>query len=225
LAHLLKVIDKQVGLKDTLIILTADHGVANSPSYLKTHRIAEIKPINIRKSEEQIRNLLKIRYKLPEEALMSITPPFVYLDHHIINEHQLNISDVSQYVAQNLIHHKGVFKAYALPVSGIERDWLSAKVDKMSYPYRAGDIYIVQPPYQSNGSKNDNRVMHGSPWQYDSYVPLLFVNPGFKAQLISRPVNTTDIAPTLTSLLLIKSPSAAVGQPLNEVLKAFNYKK
>jgi predicted AlkP superfamily pyrophosphatase or phosphodiesterase len=222
LSHLLEVIDKKIGLKNTLIILTADHGVDDSPSYLKTHHIAEIKPMNIELSEHQIRNVLKTRYQLPEEVLMSITPPYVYLDHQIINEHQLNLTEISHDVAQTLNQQSGVFKAYTLPVSGIEKDWLSAKVNRMYYPFRSGDVYIVQPPYQSNGSKNDNRVTHGSPWQYDRYVPLLFVHPNFKPQIISRPVETTDIAPTLSALLMIKSPSASVGQPLSEVLSAFN---
>ena len=126
----------------------------------------------------------------------------------------LNLTDVSQYLANSLCHRPGIFKAYALPVDNIEKDWLSAKVDSMAYPYRAGDIYFVQPPYQSYGEKNDDRVAHGSPWRYDSYVPLLFFYPSFNAQLISRPVNTTDIAPTLAAILMIKSPSAAVGRPL-----------
>lgn len=222
LTHLLSVIDKQAGLDNTLIILTADHGVSDTPSYLKAHHIAEIKPINIPQAEKNIRARLMDRYQLPEQTLMSITPPYVYLDHQILNEHKLDISNVSRFVANTLNHQPGVFKAFVLPITNTEKDWLSAKVDRMAYPYRSGDVYIVQPPYQSNGAKNENRVAHGSPWQYDSYVPLLFANPGFKPKLVTRPVYTTDIAATLSALLLIKSPSASVGQPLSEVLSAFN---
>ncbi|BCA96196.1 alkaline phosphatase family protein [Legionella antarctica] len=224
LGHLLAVIDKQVGLKNTLVILTADHGINDSPAYLKMHHIHEVKPIDIKSIEQQIRAQLKTRYTLPPEVLLSITPPYIYLDHQIINDHHLNLTNVSQYLSEIVTQQPGVFKAYPLPVTTTEKDWLSAKVNKMAYPYRAGDIYIVQPPYQSNGSKNDNRVTHGSPWQYDSYVPLLFVHPSFNARMISRPVKTTDIAPTLAAVLMIKQPSGTVGQPLSEVLSAFNGK-
>ena len=93
----------------------------------------------------------------------------------------------------------------------------------MAYPYRAGDIYLVPPPYQSKGANSEDRITHGSPWQYDSYVPLLFVNAGFKAQTVVRPVFTTDIAPTLASVLMIKSPSASVGEPLAEVISAVGH--
>ncbi|KTD64997.1 alkaline phosphatase family protein [Legionella shakespearei] len=221
LAHLFSVIDKQVGLENTLIILTADHGVSDTPSYLKAHHIAEIKPVNSAQAERTIRVYLREKYQLPEQTLMSITPPYVYLDHQIINEHKLNLTEVSNSVANALNHQPGVFKAFVLPMANTEKDWLSAKVDKMAYPYRSGDVYIVQPPYQSHGAQNEDRVAHGSPWQYDSYVPMLFANPGFKAKRLARPVYTTDIAATLSALLLIKSPSATVGKPLPEVLNAF----
>lgn len=218
LTHLLEIIDKQVGLQNTLIVLSADHGVNDGPAYLKAHHIAEIQPIKISDLEQYVQTVLRKQYQLPEQTLMSITPPYIYLDHKIIHQHKLNPHDVSHHLAHALTLKPGIFKAYPLPITATEKDWLSAKVDRMYYPYRTGDIYIVQPPNQSNGAKDMYRISHGSPWNYDSYVPLLFVNPSFKAQRISRPVYTTDIAPTLSALLMIKSPSAAVGQPLKEVL-------
>ena len=225
LAHFLKTIDKEVGLDKTLIILTADHGVADGPSYLEQHHIAEIKPLNSNNASKKIIALLSQRYQLPKETLMSITPPFVYLNHEIISAHQLDSTAVSHSVAELLNHQGGVFKAYPLPLDNGQKEWISTKVDRMAYPYRAGDVYLVQPPYQSKGAHSEDRVAHGSPWQYDSYVPLLFVSARFKPQQITRPVYTTDIAVTLSALLGIKSPSAAVGQPLSEVLLANNSKK
>lgn len=221
LGHLLSVIDKQVGLGNTLIVLTADHGVSDSPSFLKAHHIAEVEPVNIPAIEQYIRNQLTAKYQLPASTLMTISPPYIYLDHQIISDHKLNLAKISREIAISLSQQPGIFRAFALPITNIEKDWLSAKVDHMAYPNRSGDIYIVQPAFQSHGAKNEDRVAHGSPWQYDSYVPLLFVNPGFDPKRIARPVYTTDIAATLAALLMIKAPSATVGKPLNEVLTAY----
>lgn len=221
IAHLLQSLDKQVGLDNVLIVLTADHGVEDSPSYLKMHHIAEIQPLNIPETSQKVIHFLKERYQLPENTLMAISPPYLYLNHDIISAHQLNLTAVSQNVAELLAHQPGIFKTYTLPAIAIEKDWLTEKVNRMAYPYRSGDVYLVQPPYQSLGAHSENRVTHGSPWQYDSYVPLLFVNSRFKPQQIARPVFTTDIATTLAALLMIKPPSAAVGEPLLEVLTAF----
>jgi predicted AlkP superfamily pyrophosphatase or phosphodiesterase len=221
LAHFLALINKQVGLDNTLIILTADHGVSGSPAYLKAHHIPEIKPIDKLAAEQNIQAALTKRYQLPKQTLLFFNPPYVYLNHQIINDHHLNLNDVKQFVSETLNHEAGVFEAYPLPVTSMQEDWITSKVNRMAYPGRAGDVYMVSPPYQTYGTKNEVRIAHGSPWQYDSYVPLLFVHPSFKAQVISRPVYTTDIAATLAALLLIKSPSAAVGTPLVEVLDSF----
>ncbi len=221
LAHLFITLDKEVGLENILIVLTADHGISDSPTYLKANHIPQAKPIDYKWVEQEIRQLLKTQYALPEQTLMSVYPPYVYLDHQIINEHKLDLALVSKHIANTLSQNPGIFRAYALPVTNVEKDWLSAKVDRMSYPYRAGDIYMVRPPYQFHKEKSEDRVSHGTPWQYDSHVPLLFVNTVFAPQTISRPVSTTDIAPTLSALVVVKYPSGAVGQPLKEVLNEF----
>ena len=91
IAQLLLTLDKEVGLDKVLIVLSADHGVGDSPSYLKEHHIAEIKPINIIKIRKKLIAFLDTRYKLPKETLLSISPPYIYLDHKIIASNHLNL--------------------------------------------------------------------------------------------------------------------------------------
>lgn len=217
LAKLLSTIDKQVGLDNTLIILTADHGVSDSPAWLDQHKIANVAPVDEKALRQLIEDNLARHYKLPPEALQAIRLPYLYLNHRILARNQVPLQAVSNTLVELLNQQTGVFRAYPLPITGIEQDWLSAKVDKMAMPNRAGDIYLVQPPYQSAGS-DSVRVDHGTPWNYDSYVPLLFVNPAFKAQRISDPVYTNDIAPTLAAIMQIKAPSAAPSRPLPSVM-------
>jgi predicted AlkP superfamily pyrophosphatase or phosphodiesterase len=221
LAHLFSIIEQKVGLKNTLILLTADHGVHDGAAYLKMHHMRKKNSMNSSKLKEFIHSALKKRYALPPETLMAIKRPFIYLNHQIIHQHQLNRNEITHYLAKELTLHAEVFKAYSLPIRASNKDWIETKVSTMYCPYRSGDIYLVQKPNQSNDTRKE-RVTHGSPWQYDSYVPLLFAHPDFKPQRIFRPVSTTDIAPTLAALLLIKSPSAAVGQPLEEVLHFYD---
>jgi hypothetical protein len=61
-------------------------------------------------------------------------------------------------------------------------------------------------------------VTHGSPWSYDTYVPIVFAGNGVIAQKISRPVETKDIALTLSLAIGAKPPSGSTGSPLFEVL-------
>jgi len=218
IAHLLEVVDNEVGLDRTLIVLTADHGVSDTPAYLNQHNIKKRYPVHLPQLKKTIRKQLEQRFGLPKNTLTAIDLPYVYLNQPVIHKHKLDPHQVSHYLAEILTQYPGIYKAYTLPTDANENDWISSKVDKMPYPYRAGDLYLISPPFQSYAEKGENRVDHGTPWKYDSYVPLLFVNLAFKQQRINRAVSTTDIASTLTKLLVIKPPSAAVGQPLPEVL-------
>lgn len=220
LARLLKAVDEEVGLQNTLIVLTADHGVTDSPQYLLEHHFTETPPVDEVKLRQTIEATLVKQFGLPASTLQAIQLPYIYFDNQLIAKHQLDIHKVSEQVAKQIVNLTGIFQAYSLPLTNTPSNWLSEKVDKMAFPYRSGDIYIVPPPYQALVNKTI-RVEHGTPWRYDSYVPLLFVNPGFTAKHITKPVSTTDIAPTIAAILQIKEPSAAVGSPLPEVLSFY----
>lgn len=60
---------------------------------------------------------------------------------------------------------------------------------------------------------------HGSPWRYDTFVPVIFAGVGLPALTVSRSVTPYDISPTLAAYLGVKPPSGAIGKPLQEVLK------
>ena len=61
--------------------------------------------------------------------------------------------------------------------------------------------------------------MHGSPWRYDTHVPIIFAGQGIDAQKIHRLVHPVDVAPTIAALLGMTAPASAKGLPLVEVLE------
>jgi predicted AlkP superfamily pyrophosphatase or phosphodiesterase len=85
---------------------------------------------------------------------------------------------------------------------------------------RSGDVFLV---FEPNWFINDFDGLvvastHGSPWNYDTHVPIVFVGSGMQPGVVQRPVQTVDVAVTLAAFLGIKMPSGAVGEPLVEVL-------
>ena len=62
-------------------------------------------------------------------------------------------------------------------------------------------------------------AMHGSPWNYDTHVPINFVGQGIKPAQIDRLVHPIDVAPTLSAILDISPPAAAEGYVLEEVIQ------
>lgn len=89
------------------------------------------------------------------------------------------------------------------------------------HPDRSGDIYLVfQPEWFINDMDGLSvTVTHGSPWRYDTYVPIIFAGFGLEPQVISRRVHTIDVAMTLSLLAGTRPPSGATGEVLLEVLK------
>ena len=86
-------------------------------------------------------------------------------------------------------------------------------------PSRSGDVYVVFEPNRFINDLDGTVVAagHGSPWRYDTHVPIVFTGPGIPAQRVSRPVETVDIAHTLSLMLGTKPPSGSAGVALHEV--------
>ncbi|NQZ52861.1 MAG: alkaline phosphatase family protein, partial [Piscirickettsiaceae bacterium] len=94
-----------------------------------------------------------------------------------------------------------------------------AKVQRAFHPKRSGNVLIVQDQFWYLYPNADQfAAMHGSPYSYDTHVPIMFVGPGIKAQSINRQVGPEDIAGTVASYLRTAKPSGSIGEPLYEVL-------
>ena len=130
---------------------------------------------------------------------------------------------VEQAVAAELLKFDGV--SYAVSSSALRNDALpdtlmTRSVLRNFHGKRSGDIYLV---FEPNVFINDFDGLtvsstHGSPWRYDTYVPVIFAGNGLQATRVERAVTPYDIAPTLSAYLGVKPPSGAVGAVLPEVL-------
>ena len=79
---------------------------------------------------------------------------------------------------------------------------------------RSGDVYVAQAPYWFLFDKGPVAAMHGSPWRFDTHVPVIFAGPGIDARKVHRHVQTAEVAPTLAALLGMFPPASATGMSL-----------
>ena len=90
-------------------------------------------------------------------------------------------------------------------------------------PTRSGDLYLVVKPGWQIAYEGDSAAHyatgHGSPWRYDSLVPLVFAGPGVPHAVVARRVETVDVAPTIAAILGIAKPLRATGRVLAETLR------
>ena len=225
LAELITFVDKEVGLENTLLVLSADHGAAAVPAQLNEFGIAaeyiELDSVNKAVAIENIRE----RFGISQEIIMGYFHPYIYLDKKVIGENGLDLDEVSRAVAEEMVTFNGI--AYAIPsvdlLEGRIADTrLNTQVLRNFNAKRSGDIYVVWEPHSfpgDDGHGSFTASTHGSPWRYDTFVPLIFAGHGLQPQTIYREVITVDIALTLSKYLKIKGPSGATGNPLTEVLE------
>lgn len=215
LADLLQFIDKEVGLKHTIIVLSADHGMADMPEYMSDqgYEVGRLYSDDVVAMADKAGQAL---YGI-DGITRRFFRPYLYLDDDKLATAGLEKSDVEQAIAAVLAEEEGI--AAAVPRSGLpalQQTGVYQQIVRNYHPARSGDIYIAQSPYWFMFEKGAIAAMHGSPWRYDTHVPIIFAGGNIPAGKVSRPVHPVDVAPTLASLLGISPPSSAQGTVLEE---------
>ncbi|MGF1695162.1 alkaline phosphatase family protein [Vibrio lamellibrachiae] len=224
LAKLLKSVDEQVGLENTLIVLSSDHGVpevsptANGLGLNQAQYFKQDKLLN-----ESVETALMKNFGLGKEAIRIYSHPYVYLNREIIAEKKLDLADVQQVVADELMKINGVVHAVTtndIAKNQVPNTPLMEMIKNNYHPARSGDVYVVFAPrsYINDFDGLSVASTHGSPWRYDTHVPIIFAGMDIKPQRISRDVTPYDVAPTLSNKLGITFPSGSTGSVLNEVV-------
>ena len=224
LAELFAFIDDEVGLDKTLIVLSADHGAPDTPGYLNSLSIPAgyVDPESW--DRETAISRIKSRFDIKGDLIEAYDHPYLYFSADIKNDTRIDQSELEAAVVAKLMKFPGVSLAVsssALRRGGLPDNELYRAVVRNFHPKRSGDVFLV---FEPNWFINDFDGLvvastHGSPWNYDTYVPIVFAGHGLAPQSIDRRVHTVDIAATLSSYLGIKAPSGSVGKPLKEAIK------
>ncbi|MCP4769006.1 MAG: alkaline phosphatase family protein [Gammaproteobacteria bacterium] len=224
LADLFAYIDSKVGLQNTLIVLSSDHGQPEVPGYLATlgnHSAFYFDPKGLDKAPTIAE--LKKQFGFGEELIEAYFHPYLYLNRDLIRSKGLDQAEIERVVAEELNKFTGI--AIAVSSSALRKAALPDteqmhRILKNFHPRRSGDIYLV---FEPNVFINDFDSLvvasaHGSLWRYDAFVPVMFAGAGLEPATLSRAITPYDIAPTLANYLGIKQPSGAIGKPLAEVV-------
>jgi predicted AlkP superfamily pyrophosphatase or phosphodiesterase len=224
LASLFAFVDQQVGLDNTLIVLSADHGGPDTPGYLNSLGIPAgyVQPETWDKQAAIDR--VKQRFAINGELIAAYEHPYIYFSDNVLNDEEIDQQALETAVVRELSAFPGVSLAVsstALARGNLPDTHLYRSVVNNFHSKRSGNVYVV---FEPNWFINDFEGLtvaatHGSPWSYDTFVPIVFAGPGIRAQRVVRRVQTIDVAPTLSAYFGIRPPSGAVGNPLTEVLQ------
>jgi predicted AlkP superfamily pyrophosphatase or phosphodiesterase len=92
--------------------------------------------------------------------------------------------------------------------AAIEELSVAERVRRSVYPGRVGDILVAFKPNRVPATAGATYVStHGSPWDYDRRVPILFWWKGATPHERVLPLDTVDIAPTIAAVTGVKAPA------------------
>jgi predicted AlkP superfamily pyrophosphatase or phosphodiesterase len=213
-------LDKRIGMDNVLVVLTADHGFANTAEFSQGRHMdaARIDPKPLMAGLEAA---LSARFKVAGLVKNSYLPE-IYLDYAAIERQGLARADVENAAARFLLGQPGiadVFTRTQMEGGVASRSRVAMLMQRAWNRQLSGDLMVVAAPYSSFGS-GDSGATHGTPYNYDTNVPLLlmggrWIRPGAVAQY----TEVVDIAPTLAQILHLRPPAAAEGRVLTEALR------
>lgn len=214
LARLFAALDAQVGAGNYLLFLTADHAVKPNAAYLEANRVPS-GFIRTSLMKKELNAFAKAQFEV-DGLIETIESGNIYLNHQLLLENKLKLRSVS---ASLISHMLDTYPELATIVTSEELRGKYPERDMSSFilngfnPVLSGDIIF---DLRANYGMSDNSIgtTHGTSFDYDTHVPLLFygwhIHPGES----NTEVYVEDIVPTLASLLRIQEPEGTFGVPV-----------
>jgi hypothetical protein len=217
LDRLLAAIDRRVGLSRTLVVVTADHGVAPVPEQMTAWKMpgGRLPRADL---EKAVTDALEKAFG-PGPWLEGRAGSALYLNQALVAERGLDPAAVERRAASGAEALAPVWRTYTrgqLLEGRVAPDPWSRRVLLSFHRERSGDVEVLLEPYWMSATSG---TTHGSAFSYDTHIPLMVMGPGIRPGRHDRSVVLNDLAPTLATILGIETPSGASGHFLAEILE------
>jgi predicted AlkP superfamily pyrophosphatase or phosphodiesterase len=237
LAEFLNFVEENVpgGLNETVVVITADHGVVPIVEQLRDLDVGAG-----RVTDSEIEKVIELSLvqafggqywvggtqQIPPKG--AYVEPYITLNEDNIREALQTGKAKSREEIENVVAHavsgiKGIYACYTrsqLLQGRVPQTPVVQQVTRGFHPRISGDIVVVSDPmfYTDPGTPGPYSTSHGTPYSYDTHVPILLSGFKIRAGVWSQRVSTIDIASTLSLLLGIEFPSGNEGNPLTSAL-------
>ena len=216
IAILLTELDKEVGEGNYIVFLTADHGAVRVPNLLIDNNI----PAGYFNSDDILNNSNTYLSKIHGGGnwVKAFENYQFFLNIDLLLQKGVDVNTVEQELVQFSTAIDGVSNAYT------SNDLITGSGGKpmpliqLGYNQkRSGNVAIaLAPGWISYGPTG---TTHGSPYTYDTHVPMLWYGAGIEKGSTAREMYITDIASTICIMLDISFPNGNIGKPILEVVE------
>ena len=217
IASLLDYVEKSVGIKNTFIFITST-GYYDSDNPNSTDISLSSGTFYSNRCEALL-NMYLVAIYGKEQWVDKYYDQQIYLNRKLIESKNLNLEEIQNKAADFVVQFSGVQDATTLT------QLLAGKSNSNMDDYRkvvskdlSGDIILeIQPGYQIVDERDKVSTDHPKIQRENAIVcPVIFWGANTKAEKIKNPIRATQIAPTVSRILRIRSPNAAKDLPLSD---------
>jgi arylsulfatase A-like enzyme len=203
-------LDQTIGKQNYLVVIASDHGVSPIPEYITRFGKVPVDAgrINEKTLKETLEKEIGKKCGQKENAtwIKYIEPPSIFLNDTTILSSGYETNMIVDTLCTVLSKIDGI--AHAVPTSMIQQGlippgWTKELLEMYRndiHPDRTGEIMFMVKPYWLFGSKP---ASHGTPYDYDTHVPLMFFGGGISPMQIQGKTDPADIVPTLAHILQV----------------------
>lgn len=216
IADLLDMIDRKVGLSNTLLVVTSTGYTDSDPKDAEAYRIPGGE-FHIERCGALLNMYLMAIYG-PGQYVETYCDRQIYLNHKLIEDRKLDLTELLNRASDFIVQMSGVKTAYTS--QRLRLGAWNPHIDKIRNafnPVASGDIYIEVMPGWSvvNGYSQTSQVVR------DIFVPspIMLYGCTVKPDIIYTPVKMSALAPTLAHYMRIRAPNAASSAPLEGIYR------
>lgn len=215
LAQLLTLIDKKVGLQNTLLFVTSTGYIEHLPLDYTLFRVPAGEFYMNRATA--LLNVYLMAVYGEGQYVEAYHDCQIYINHKLLEDKQLNRKEVLEQCAVFLADLSGVQKVYTsydFLLGGMSDEY--KQIRNSFHNERSGDLIIeVNAGWKvMNTDSREIQLIHNGHVSF----PLFFMGSGIEAKKVETPITTECIAPTLTQFMRIRAPSGSTASAISDNL-------
>jgi predicted AlkP superfamily pyrophosphatase or phosphodiesterase len=221
LGHLLDALDKQVGLNNVTLVLTADHGVAPMAPIpgqnIPNAKGGRLSPGILAK---QVQDALTAKFG-EGDWVESNTGTMMVIRRATADKCGADWVQVQKTAAEAARRFPHIARVYTdadfQQQPAKDADTIEMALRRSYYSGRSPDLMILA---DENYNFDAALAVHGTPYEYDTHVPIIFFGTGIKPGRYAEEVAPNDISATLADITGVAVPAGSVGHPIRVVLQS-----